>query len=86
MESISPSKIADITGYLFFFEGVCGYIFSPLLLLWFKNTKSLLIIALAFNLIAMGVMAWIRPGEGVRFWLTHGKFKEAREEIGRRAL
>ena len=86
MESISSSKIASITGYLFFLEGVCGYILSPVLLLMFKTTNSLVVGALSKNLAAMIIMMAIRPGEGPRFWLTHGKFKEAKEEIQRRCL
>jgi hypothetical protein len=81
MESISSSKIADITGYLFFLEGICGYILSPILLLFFKTTSSLVIGALSMNLAAMMIMMAIRPGEGPRFWLTHGKFMDAKQEI-----
>jgi hypothetical protein len=75
MESVPPSRIADITGYLFFLEGVFGYIVSPILLLIWKNTSVLIITAGLMNLSAMVIMAWIKPGEGVRWFVTHGKFE-----------
>ena len=83
MEVISPSKIAIVTGILFFLEGVCGYIFSPILLILSKNTDTLIYSCMLLNISSLVLFAWSRPREGVKFYLTHERFAEAKEEAQR---
>lgn len=77
MESVPPSKVIIITAILFFLEGVCGYIISPVLLLLFMNTDTLIISALVLNVFSLLLMIYLPPSEGIRFWLTHGKYELA---------
>lgn len=80
---ISPSRIAIVTGILFFLEGVCGYIFSPILLMLSKNTDTLIYSSIILNISSLILFAWSRPKEGVKFYLTHERFAEAKEEAHR---
>ncbi len=72
-----------VTGILFFFEGVCGYIFSPILLMAFKDTDTLIYSCMLMNIASIVMFAWARPREGVKFYLTHERFQEAKEEARR---
>lgn len=71
MEVISPSKVPIMTGVLFFLGGVCGYIFSPILLMVFKNTDTLIYSCMLLNIASIVLFAWAKPKEGVKFYLTH---------------
>ena len=86
MEVISPSKIAIVTGILFFLEGVCGYIFSPILLMLSKNADTLIYSCILLNISSLVLFFWSRPREGVKFYITHERFADAKEEARRIAL
>jgi hypothetical protein len=51
----------------------------------FKDTLWLLAIGIVMNLVALVWIVRVRPGESVRWLITKGRWREAKEEVGRRS-
>ena len=81
MEYMKPSKIPILTSILFFIEGICGYIISPILLMIFKQANSLVVTAVILNIASLSLFAYCRPNEGIKYLLSVEKFEKAKREI-----
>ena len=79
-----PGRVTEVSGYLFFIEGMI-LVISPLILQFVSNnsnsTNIFLWAGLIQNLIAIGTFAAMKIPESVIFLLEKHKFEEAKREI-----
>lgn len=81
MMEFLPGRVTEISGYLFFTEGMI-LVVSPLILQFVSNNTNIFLWAgLIQNLIAVTAFAVIRIPESVIFLLEKHRFKEAKREI-----
>ncbi len=81
MMEFLPGRVTEISGYLFFIEGMI-LVISPLILQFVSNNTNIFLWAgLIQNLIAIGTFAAMKIPESVIFLLEKHKFEEAKREI-----
>ena len=74
MECMPPSLSSQISNYLFFLDGLV-YMITPVILMTLKDTKWLLILGAAMNVVALIGLCVIKQDESVRWCLTKEKYK-----------
>jgi hypothetical protein len=81
MMEFLPGRVTDISGYLFFTEGMI-LVVSPLILQYVtNNTNIFLWVGLMQNLIAIATFILMRIPESVIFLLEKNNFEEAKREL-----
>lgn len=81
MMEFLPGRVTEISGYLFFTEGMI-LVVSPLILQFVSNNTNIFLWAgLIQNLIAIATFLTMRIPESVIFLLEKHKFEEAKREI-----
>ncbi len=81
MMEFLPGRVTEISGYLFFTEGMI-LVVSPLILEFVSNnTNVFLWLGLIQNVIAIGTFVAMRIPESVIFLLEKNRFEEAKREI-----
>jgi hypothetical protein len=82
MEVLPPSVAPSVSNNLFFLDGFI-YMLSPLMLLLFKDTRSLLILGSIITVASLIGLLLVKQGEGVKFLMTQRRFEEAIRETER---
>lgn len=81
MMEFLPGRVTEISGYMFFIEGMI-LVISPLILQFVSNNTNIFLwVGLIQNLIAIGTFVAMKIPESVIFLLEKHKFNEAKIEI-----
>ena len=81
MMEFLPGRVTEISGFLFFTDGM-SLVLSPLLLQFITNNTFVFIwIGLVLNLLAIAGFMTVRVPESVIFLLENHKFQYAKQEI-----
>jgi hypothetical protein len=81
MMEFLPGRVTEVSGFLFFTDGM-SLVLSPLLLQFITNNTFVFIwVGLVLNLLAIGGFMAVRVPESVIFLLENHKFQLAKQEI-----